>query len=76
MEALLNISDWYASTDGTFIRMYNTEKAPHLLPKFSMNRLVMHEVAYHILTGLLARIHRKKKEPWPILPLPMGLYKI
>jgi len=34
MEALLNIVDWFASLDGTFIRMYNVEKVSHVLPNF------------------------------------------
>ena len=41
MEALLNITDWYASIEGTFIRMYNTEKSLHVLPRFSTDKLVM-----------------------------------
>lgn len=41
MEALVNIADWYISLLGTFIQMYNTEKASHVLPKFAMDKLVM-----------------------------------
>lgn len=33
-------------------------------------------MSYHILTGLSARLHRKKKEPWPSLPLRIKLYDI
>jgi len=63
MEALIDIADWYASPLGTFILMYNAEKAPHVLPNFSMDKLVMQQVSYHILTGLSARLHMKKKAP-------------
>ena len=41
IEALVNIEYWYASPLGTFIWVYNVEKAPHVLPKFSMDKLVM-----------------------------------
>lgn len=41
MEALVIIVDWYASPDRTFIRMYNTKKALHLLLKFSADKMVM-----------------------------------
>jgi len=61
MEELLNIADWYASPEGTFIRMHTTEKALHVLSRFSMDKLVMQEVVYHIMTGLSARLHRKRK---------------
>ena len=63
MEALIEIAGWYASPLGTFIWMYITEKPPHVLLKFSMDKLVMQEVSYHISIGLSARLHRKKKAP-------------
>lgn len=52
MEALLNIVDWFTSPNGNFIRMYNEEKALYALSWFSMDKLVMPEVAYHISIGL------------------------
>lgn len=76
MEAIRNIAYWYASPSGTFIRMYSVEKPPHVLLKLSLDIFVMEEVAYHILSRLIARLHRKKKAPWPTLPLRIQLYKI
>ena len=76
MEALIDIEDWYASPLGTFIRMYIAEKLPHVLLKFSMDKLVMQEVSYHISIGFSARLHMKKKAPWPTLPFRIGLYEI
>ena len=55
MEALVNITDWYASPLGTFIRMYNAEKPPQVLSKFSMCKIVMQEVSYHISVGMSVR---------------------
>lgn len=63
MEALIDIADWYASPSSTFIQMYNTEKPLHVLSKFSLDKLVMQEVSYHISAGLTAKLHRKKKAP-------------
>jgi len=76
MQALLNIAYWYASPGGTFIRIFGAKKPPHELLRFSTDRLVTQEVAYHISTGLSARLHRRKKAPWPTLPLWVGLYEI
>ena len=76
MEALTDIADWYASPSDTFIWMYNVEKPPHVLPKFSLEIVIMHEVAYHISVGLSARLHRKKKGPWSSLSLWIRIYKI
>lgn len=56
--------------------MYSEEKAPHVLPKFSMDKLFMQEVSYHMSTGLSARLHRKKKAPWSTLPFWIELYEI
>lgn len=76
MQELLNNADWYASPSGTFIKMFSGENPMHVLPRFVTDKLVMQEVMYHISTGLLARLHRRKKAPWPALPLRIGLYEI
>ncbi len=76
MQELLNIAYWYASPGGTFIRIFGSEKPPHELPRFSTQKMVMQEVTYHISTGLSIGLHRRKKTPWPTLPLQIGLYKI
>ena len=76
MEAPINIVDWFASPSGTFTRMFIAKKPLHVLLKFSLDILVMQEVAHHILAGLTARLHQKKKAPWPALPLRIGLYEI
>lgn len=44
--------------------------------KFTIDKLVMQEVAYHISSGLSIGLHMKKKEPWPIIHLRIGLYAI
>lgn len=65
----MNIAYWYASPNGNFIRMYSVEKALHVLLRFSTDNLAMQEVAYHISRWLSSGLHRKKKAPWPMLPL-------
>ena len=72
MEALVKREYWYASTLGTFIQMYNVEKALHVLPNISTEKMVMQEVAYRISTRLSTGFHRKKKAPWPMLPCELG----
>jgi len=46
------------------------------MTKFSIDKLFMKEVAYHISTGLSTRLHRKKKASRPVLHLNIGLYAI
>ena len=76
MEVILKIANWYNSLGGTFIGVFGREKPLHVLPSNATNKLVMQEVSYHLSTGLLTRLHRKKKAPWPTLPLQIWLYEI
>lgn len=76
MEALIDIADWYASPLGIFIWVYNVEKAPHVFPKFSMDKIFMEEMSYPISTGLSAKLHKKRKAPWLALLLQIRLYEI
>jgi len=52
METLVNIVYCYALVGGTLIRIFGREKPLHVLPWFSMEKLVMQGVAYHICTRL------------------------
>lgn len=55
MQVLSNIGDWYIEKDLTYIRIYGATAAPHLLPKFVLDRLVLREIAYQtILHGFNA----------------------
>lgn len=41
IEAIIDIANCYGSSSNTFIWMYNVEKPPHVLPKFSLDKLIM-----------------------------------
>lgn len=56
--------------------MFGGYKPPHVLPRYATEKLITQEVSYHLATGLSLALHRKKKAPWPTLPLHIGLYKI
>lgn len=76
MEVVLELEDWFASLECTFLREFGGHKSPHLLPRYATNKLVMQEVAYHLSTRLSRLLHRKKKAPWLVLSLQIGLYEI
>lgn len=76
MEAIVNIANWYVSPGGTFIRVFGRENPLHVLSRYATNKLVMQEVSYDLAIGLSIGLHRKKKVPWPTLPLWTSLYKI
>ena len=76
MEVIVEIIDWYSSPGGTFIRVFVRENPLHVLPRYAIAKMIMQEVAYHLTTWLLATLHKKKKSPWPTLPLHIRLYDI
>jgi len=76
MEPVLEIANWFASPDGTFLRAFSGQKLPHILSRYAINKLVMQEVSYHLSIGLSIALHRKKKTPCLTLPMQIGLYEI
>lgn len=72
MEALIDIVDWYASPLSIFTQMYRVEKPPHVLPKFSMDKLVMQEVSYDISKGLSSRLHIIRRHLGPLFFCELG----
>jgi hypothetical protein len=75
LSIIQNIGDWYLMEHGTYIRVYGATKAPHLLPRFVPDKLVLQELAYQtIVHGVGAALYRNKKDIWPSLPLWIGSY--
>jgi hypothetical protein len=69
------IGDWYLMEHGTYIRIYGAMKAPHLLPRYVPDKLVLQEVAYQTVINRVREIlYRDKKAIWPPLPLWIGTY--
>jgi hypothetical protein len=59
----------------TYIRIYRATKAPHLLPRFVPDKLVLQEVAYQtVINGVGEFLYQDKKSIWPLLPLWIGSY--
>jgi hypothetical protein len=58
MQAIKDIGDWYIGRCYTYIRIYGCASAPHLLPKYIPNKLMIREIAYQTvdvgITSLLA----------------------
>jgi len=75
MEVLSNIGDWYIERDFTYIRIYGATKAPHLLPKFVPERLVLREIAYQtILHGFNAYLVKEKLKTFISYSVCIGHY--
>lgn len=48
MKEMLELANWFALLDGTFLRVFSCRKSPHLLLSYAIDKLVMQEVSYHI----------------------------
>ena len=63
--------------DGVYIKVFGSIKAPHLLPHFVLDTLLLQEMAYQTyVNGVAASLHRNKKVLWPPFPLSTGFCKI
>jgi hypothetical protein len=66
----------------TYLRIYKATKAPHFLPRFIPDKLVLQEISYQtMIHGVGATLYRDKKAIWPPFPLwvrciPLNMLKI
>ena len=63
--------------DGVYIRISDSTKAPHWLPQFLPDTLLLQEIAYQTyVNGVVASLHKNKKGLWPPFLLSMGIHRI
>ena len=56
--------------DEVYIRIGGSTKAPHWLPHFVPDTLLLQEIYYQTyVNGVVASLHRNKKGLWPSFPL-------
>jgi hypothetical protein len=54
--------NWYMTPDGVYIRISCSTKAPHWLPHFVLDILLLQEISYKTyVNGVAASLHRNKK---------------
>lgn len=41
METVLELVDWFASPNGTYLRVFSGHKSPHMLLRYAIDKLVM-----------------------------------
>ena len=69
--------DWYMTPYRVYIRIEGSTKAPHWLPHFLPNTLLLHKIAYQTYgNGVAASLHRNKKGLWPPFPLSTRVHRI
>ena len=63
--------------EGFYLRMIGSTKAPHWLPHFIPDRLLMQEIEYQtFINGVFASLLKEKKGAWPPFPLSTKMCKI
>ena len=63
--------------DGVYIRIPVSTKAPHWLPNFVEDTLLLQEIPYQTyVNGVVSSLHRNKKGLWPPFPLSMRVHRI
>ena len=69
--------DWYMTPDGVYIRMIGSTKAPHWLPHFIMDKLLLQGITYQTsINGVFTSLLKEKKGPWPPFPFSTRMCKI
>ena len=56
--------------------MFGSLKAPHALPRFAIDKLLLQEVYYQMSGGFTKVLTKGKKNPWPTLPLTISTYTV
>jgi hypothetical protein len=77
LATLKNIADWYMGKYYTYIRVYGNYEAPHLLPKYVLDRLLIWEIPYQTIeTGITSFLSSNSKKLWPTFPINIGGYTL
>ena len=70
-----SIGDWYVTENHTYIRIYRATKAPHILPKYITDHVILSKIAYQTFVHEVgATLVRKIGESWPNLPVSIRAY--
>ena len=69
MQTITRVANWFPITHSTFIRVFGSFKAPHALPEFVTDKLLLQEVCYQMTSGFSKVLTKGKKKSWPTLPI-------
>ena len=75
-ETLSQVAHWFPFAKYTFIRVFGSFRAPHAMPHFVIDRILMQEVCFQMSSGFSRVLSKGKKKPWPALPLTIGAYTV
>lgn len=65
------------TSDGVCIKILGSTKAPHWLPHFLLDTLLLQDISYQAyVNGVAASLHKAKKGLWPPFPLSTRVQRI
>jgi hypothetical protein len=71
------ITDWFLYKYFSYIRVYGTTGAPHFLPYFILDHLLMKEISYQTMgLAVTSLLLIRNKNLYPIFPMHIGIYTI
>jgi hypothetical protein len=73
MQAIKEIWDWYIGKQYAYIRIYGSTGAPHRLPKYILEKLLIREIAYQTMeVGITTILSTNSKRYWLISLITIG----
>jgi hypothetical protein len=74
---ILKVVHWYLDERDTYIRVFGATGAPHLLPVYVLDRLVVAKICYQtILQGYNATLVKDKKRAFIPYGFHIGFYMV
>jgi hypothetical protein len=71
------VANWYLGKYYSYIMVYGTTRAPHILPYFVPDRLLMREIAYQTMrTWVTTLLLSSSKKLWPLFPIHIANYTL
>jgi hypothetical protein len=77
IETIKDIGDWYMEKHYAYIRIFGCTSAPHLLPKYVPDRLVIREISYKTVDkGITSFLSTHEKNTWSRLSIKVGIFSL
>lgn len=54
MKIVTKVANWFASLDGTYLKVFDCQKPPHILLRYVTDKVIMQEISYHRITCLFS----------------------
>ena len=66
------VAHWFPLAEYTFIRFFGSYKAPHVMPRYVTDKILIHGVYFQMSSSFSKVLTKGKKKSWPTLPLTIG----